>query len=195
MKILKQNWHLFLLGIISFFLFSFKLKSSVSFEGDLGRDLFEIAKISFGNFTLLGQKGSFGGIYATPYYYYIFLLPFIIAGRKIEGILFFNVFLFVLALIFFTYSAIKKFGRLNGLLAGLAIMFLPFFIFSARNPRNGFTLTAFFMIFLTIIYFYDLNKFDRTKILLLGFFFGIILSTLFAYVTVFFAIFLLMFFC
>ena len=194
MKILKQNLYLILFGIISFILFSFKLKSSVSFEGDLGRDLFEIAKISFGNFTLLGQKGSFGGIYAAPYYYYIFLLPFIIAGRKIEGILYFNVFLFVSALIFFTYSSIKKFGRLNGFLSGLTMMFLPFFIFAARNPGNGFTLTAFFIIFLTTIYFYDLNKFNLTKILLLGFFFGIILSTLFAYVTVFFAILLLMFF-
>lgn len=194
MKIIRKYWFLLVLGIISFILFSFKLRSSVSFEGDLGRDLFEIAKISFGNFTLLGQKGSFGGIYTAPYYYYIFLLPFIILGRNIEGILFFNVFLFVSALIFFTFHAVKKFGRLNGFLSGLTMMFLPFFIFSARNPGNGFTLTTFFMIFLTVIYFYDLNKFSLIKILLLGFFFGIILSTLFAYVTVFFTVLLLMFF-
>lgn len=194
MKIIKKYWPLIILGFLSLFLFSLKIKSAVSFEGDLGRDLYEIAKISFGNFTLLGQKGSFGGIYTAPYHYYLFLLPFLISGRQIDGVLFFNIFLFVSALIFFSYNAIKKFGTISGFLSGLALMFLPFFIFSARNPGNGFTPTAFFFIFLTIIYFYDLNKFGQIKIFLLGLFFGIILSSLFAYITVSLAVILLMYF-
>jgi len=193
MKLIKKYWFLIVLGIISVCLFTFKLVTSTSFEGDLGRDLFEIAKISFGNITLLGPKGSFGGIYTAPYHYYIFLLPFILSGRQLDGVLFFNVILFSLALVFFSFHVAKKFGKLTGFLSGLTIMLLPFYIFSARNPGNGFTPTAFFLLFLTIAYFYDLNKFNLIKMLLFGFLLGLILSMLFAYVTIFIPILLFVF--
>src|SRR3972149_3675861 len=58
---IKKYWGLALLFFLSFILFSFGLFSSTSFQGDLGRDLYEIAKISYGNFTLLGPKGRIGG--------------------------------------------------------------------------------------------------------------------------------------
>ncbi len=185
MKFIRKYWISVILGLVSYFVFSFKLQPSTSFEADLGRDLFEIAKISFGNFTLLGPKGSFGGIYTAPYHYYMFLLPFIFVGRQLNGILFFNVLLFSLSLVFFSFHVSKQFGKLSGFLSGLVLMLLPFFIFSARNPGNGFTPTAFFLFFLTVVYFYDINKFVLIKIFLLGFLFGFILSMLFAYVTIF----------
>jgi len=184
MKFFRKYWLLIILFIISFFVFSFKLPSSTSFEGDLGRDLFEIGKISFGNFTLLGPKGSFGGIYTAPYHYYLFLLPFIVGGRQLNGILFFNVLLFTLSLIFFSFHMTKKFGQLVGFLAGLTLTLLPFFVFSARNPGNGFTPVAFFLFFLTVIYFYDLSQFNWLRIFLLGLLLGIIISSLFVYVVV-----------
>ncbi|PJA55184.1 hypothetical protein CO165_04915, partial [Candidatus Roizmanbacteria bacterium CG_4_9_14_3_um_filter_33_18] len=184
MRILKRYWFLIILVLFSFFLFSFKIQSSSSFEGDLGRDLFEIGKISYGNFTLLGPKGSFGGIYTAPYHYYLFLIPFVIGGRQLSGILLFNSILFSLSLVFFSFHVSKKFGKLTGFLSGLIIMLLPFFVFSARNPGNGFTPTAFFLFFMTIAYFYDVNKFGLVKMLLFGFLFGLILSMLFAYVIV-----------
>jgi 4-amino-4-deoxy-L-arabinose transferase-like glycosyltransferase len=185
MKVFKRYWHLILLGLLSFFIFSFKLQSAASFEGDLGRDLYEIAKISLGNFTLLGPKGSFGGIYTAPYHYYLFAAPFLLVGKQLSGVLFFNVILFTFSLLFFSFHVSKKFGKLTGFLSGLVMMLMPFFIFSARNPGNGFTPTAFFLFFLTINYFYDINKFGLVKTLLLGFLFGLILSMLFAYVIVF----------
>ncbi|MFA6016679.1 MAG: hypothetical protein WC744_01165 [Patescibacteria group bacterium] len=193
MKFLKKYWLLIILFIISFFVFSFKLPSSTSFEGDLGRDLFEIGKISFGNFTLLGPKGSFGGIYTAPYHYYLFLLPFVNSGRQLNGVLFFNVFLFTLSLVFFSFRMAKKFGKLTGFLSGLTMMLLPFYIFSARNPGNGFTPVAFFVFFLTFIYFYDLNKFNWLKISLLGLFLGIIISSLFVYAIILIPILLFVF--
>lgn len=193
MNFLKKYWLVILLGLVSFFMFSYKLQTSVSFEGDLGRDLFEIAKISYGNFTLLGQKGSFGGIYTAPYHYYIFLLPFLISGRQLSGIVFFNALLFSLSISFFSLHVTKKFDKLTGFLSGLALSLMPFIIFSARNPGNGFTPVLFFLFFLTIVYFYDIAEFSWFKILLLGFLFGIILSMLFVYVTVLLPIFLLIF--
>lgn len=184
MKIIKRYWLLIVLGLLSFFIFSYKLQSASSFEGDLGRDLFEIAKISFGNFTLLGPKGSFGGIYTAPYHYYLFILPFILSGKQLSGVLFLNVLLFTASLVFFSFHVSKKFGKLTGFLSGLIMMLLPFFLFSARNPGNGFTPTAFFLVFLTIIYFYDINKFNWLKIFLLGLLLGIIISSLFVYVII-----------
>lgn len=194
MRIFKKYWFLIILGLFSFFLFSFKIQSSSSFEGDLGRDLFEIGKISYGNFTLLGPKGSFGGIYTAPYHYYLFLIPFIIGGRQLSGVLLFNAILFSLSLVFFSFHVSKKFGRLAGFLSGLVVILLPFFIFSARNPGNGFTPVLFFLVFLTIIYFYDLNKFNQLKILLLGLLLGIIISTLFVYVIILVPILLFLYF-
>lgn len=194
MEYLKKYWFLIILGLISFFIFSFKIQSSTSFEGDLGRDLFEIGKISHGNLTLLGPKGSFGGIYTAPYHYYLFLLPFIIAGRQLNGILFFNGLLFSLSLIFFSFHVSKKFDKFTGFFSGLVMMLLPFFIFSARSPGNGYTPAAFFLVFLTFIYFYDLNKLNQAKILLLGLFFGIIISTLFVYIIIFVPILLFIYF-
>lgn len=194
MNLIKKYWPLIILGLLSFFLFSFKIQSSSSFEGDLGRDLFEIGKISYGNFTLLGPKGSFGGIYTAPYHYYLFLIPFVIGGRQLGGILLFNAILFSLSLVFFSFHMSKKFGRLAGFLSGLVIALSPFFIFSARNPGNGFTPTAFFLFFLTIAYFYDLNKFNQLKILLLGLLLGIIISTLFVYVIILVPILLFLYF-
>ena len=184
MKFFKRYWLLIILGLLSFFIFSYKLQSASSFEGDLGRDLFEIAKISLGNITLLGPKGSFGGIYTAPYHYYLFVLPFILSGKQLSGVLFFNVLLFAASLVFFSFHVSKKFGKLTGFLSGLTMMLLPFFLFSARNPGNGFTPTAFFLFFLTIAYFYNINKFGLVKMLLFGFLFGLILSMLFVYIIV-----------
>lgn len=194
MNFLKKYWHLLLLLIISLAVFSYKLSPATSFEGDLGRDLFEIARISFGKLTLLGPKGSFGGIYTAPYHYYLFLLPFMIAGRQLNGILYFNVIIFSLSVVFFGYRAGKKYGTLTGFMSGLIFIMLPFFIFAARNPGNGYTPAALFLVFLTIVHFYDLNKFDNVKTSFLGLLFGIIISMLFAYVIIFLPVLFIVFF-
>ncbi len=193
MKFLKKYWFLVVLFIVSFLVFSYKLASSTSFQGDLGRDLFEIAKISSGNITLLGPKGSFGGIYTTPYYFYLFVPAFLAGGRGLIGVTYFNALIFSLALVYFAFLAGKKFGSLKGFLAGSTLTLFPFFIFSARNPSNGFTPAAFFLVFLVILYFFDISKFNWLKIFSFGFLFGLILSMLFVYATVTLPILLLVF--
>ena len=181
MGFFKKFWWLVIIFIFSFAVFSFKLLPAVSFEGDLGRDLYEIAKISYGNLTLLGPKGSFGGLYTAPYYYYLFVPAFLLFGRHLNGILFFNAFLFSLSLTFFAYLAGKKFGAIKGFLAAGALMLFPFFLFGARSPGNGFSHVPFFLLFLTILYFYDVSKFGPIKILLFGFLLGAVFSSLFVY--------------
>ncbi|MDH7476201.1 MAG: hypothetical protein QHH09_01880 [Microgenomates group bacterium] len=179
---------------ISFFLLSFKLSQSVFFEGDLARDLYEIEKISFGDITLLGPKGSFGGIYTAPYYYYLFLPAFLLTGRSIKGVIFFNALLFSFIIAFLSYFFILKFKKPSSLLAPLSLMLFPFFIFSGRNPGNGFSHIPFFILFLSLVYFFDINKFNFLKILSLGLLFGFIISMQFSYFPLVIPILLFLFF-
>ena len=191
---IKKYWGLALLFFLSFILFSFGLFSSTSFQGDLGRDLYEIAKISYGNFTLLGAKGSFGGIYTAPYYFYLSTPAFILTGRHLNGVIFFNALLFSASLVFFSYHVGKKFGEMKAILAATALMLFPFFLFGARSPGNGFTHIPFFLVFLTILYFYDVNKFDWLKMGLFGLLLGGIFSSLFAYGSIAVPLLILVFF-
>ena len=181
MAFLKKYFWPVVILILSYILFSFKLVSFSSFQGDLGRDLYEIVKISYGNLTLLGPKGSFGGLYTTLYYFYLFVPTFLLAGRHLNGVIFFNALLFSLALVFFAYLVGKKFGTLKGFLSAGALMLFPFFIFGARNPSNGFSHIPFFLAFLSVLYFYDINKFSVIKVFLFGFLLGAIFSSLFVY--------------
>lgn len=194
MKFLKNHWPSIITFLLSFCIFSFRLAQSASFEGDLGRDLYEIARISYGKISLLGPKGSFGGLYTTPYYFYLLLPSFIAFGRHLDGILFLNALLFSLSLAFFCNHVSKKFGTLAGLLSGSILMLFPFFVSSARRPGNGFTHIPLFIIFLSIAYFYDWKKLQRFTLLLLGFFLGVIFSMLFAYASIALSILLLIFF-
>ncbi len=168
--------------LFSFVVFTYKISESTSFQGDLARDLYEILKISNGDFTLLGPKSSFGGIYTTPYYFYLFLPVFILTGKSIIGVIYFNAFLFSFSLAFFTYFLVKKNKSfLSSLLVSLSFILFPFIIFSGRNPGNGFSHIPFFLIFLTIIYFFDVNQFKIWQIIALGFLFGFIVSMQFSY--------------
>jgi len=193
MKSLYKKWLPLIIFIVSLFIFTFKLSFSTSFEGDFGRDLYEIEKITQGNLTLLGPKGSFGGIYTAPYYFYIFAVPYLAFGKSIGAILYSNAFLFACALAFFGYLAIKKYGQLKGILATVTFSMMPFIIFSARNPGNGFSHIPLFVIFLSFVYFLDINRFPWWGIGMVGLLFGVIVSMLFAYAILVIPIFILVF--
>ncbi|MCX7589662.1 MAG: hypothetical protein N2Z85_01835, partial [Patescibacteria group bacterium] len=171
-NIIQKYWFLIFIFLFSFFVFSFKIFSSVSFEGDLARDLYEILKISNSNLTLLGPKGSFGGLYTAPFYYYLFVPSFLLSGKEIYGIIIFNILLFSFSISFFCYFLLKKYRFFSVLFSGLILFFLPFMIFSARNPGNGFSHIPFFIIFLSILFFWDINKSSFLKSFLFGFLFG-----------------------
>ena len=179
---------------VSFFILFFRLSSSVAFVGDFGRDLYEIAKIASGNLTLLGPKGSFGGLYTTPYYYYLFVIPFILGGKNLIGVLLFNCFLFSFSIGLLTFFIQKNTNSIKALLAGLSFSFMSFIISSGRQPGNGFTHIPFFLIFLAIFYFFDAKKFSSWKTLLIGFLFGFIVSMIFGYGILVIPIFLFVYF-
>jgi len=181
MKMLKMVALPFFICFVFFFIYQYRIGASVPFVGDMGRDLYEIAKISYGKVTLLGPKGSFGGIYTAPYFFYLFVPAFLLAGRSIIGILFFNAFLFSASLGILTYFVQKKYGSFCAIASSVILGCLPFFVMSSRQPGNGFTHIPFFIVFLAITYFTNFNKISPLKIFVLGLFLGIIFSTQFAY--------------
>ena len=161
-------------GLSVFFLISFKINSSLIFHSDFARDLFEILKISQGNHTLLGPKLSFGGLYPASYYFYLFVPAFLFSGFNIMSLVYFNAFLFALAISYFFINAIKKFPFWKSFAASLAITLIPIFLFASRNPSVSNTHLAFLLMLLTYIYF---KKIDHPLVLvLLGLAFGVIIN-------------------
>ncbi|GIW65399.1 MAG: hypothetical protein KatS3mg093_378 [Candidatus Parcubacteria bacterium] len=179
---MKKHLISILLFFIAFIIFSYKLPQSISFEGDLARDLYEIEKISLGDFTLLGPKSSFGGIYTTPYYYYLFVPAFVLSGKNINGVIFFNALLFSLTVSLFYLLLSSKYKKHHIILIPIVLMLLPFFIFSARNPGNGFSHIPFFILFLVLLYFSKTQELNTIQSLFLGFLFGFIISMQFSYI-------------
>lgn len=63
-------------AIFAFFLRWYLLPSHLFFGPEQGRDFLEIKKIAEGNFTLIGPKTDFSGVFHGPLYYYLAAIPF-----------------------------------------------------------------------------------------------------------------------
>lgn len=155
--------------------YSYKLFSSFDFHPDFARDIYDLLFIVRGKLSLIGPKTSFGGIYNGPYYYYLFAPIFYLTKLNIYSLLIFNIFLFLLGLIFFHIHILKKYGLLPSILSTLLIALLPFYLINSRMPWNGSTYLPLLLIFLTLLYFYDF-KGNRISLFLLGFLAGVIIN-------------------
>lgn len=163
-----------IVGLFVFFIISFKISDSLIFHSDFARDLFNILKISQGNHTLLGPKLSFGGLYPASYYFYLFVPVFLLSGFNIMSLVYFNAFLFALAVSYFFISALKKFPLWKSAVASIAITLIPIFLFTSRNPSVSNTFLSFLLMLFTYIYF---NKIDQPFVLVfLGLALGIIIN-------------------
>jgi hypothetical protein len=68
-----------LIIIFIFILYCYRLPQSLSVNTDYAKDVYAIAKMSQGHFTLLGPALS-AGIFAGPYYYYLMLPGLVLSG-------------------------------------------------------------------------------------------------------------------
>jgi len=170
----KNIFYGLIISFIVFIIITFRLNDSLIFHSDFARDLFEILKISQGNQTLLGPKLSFGGLYTASYYYYLFVPVFLLSGFKIMSIFYFNALLFVLAILYFFVKAIKKYSLWKVTMASILFAIIPIFLFSSRNPSISNTHLALLLMFLTFVYFNQIEQ--PIIILILGFLFGVIIN-------------------
>lgn len=155
-----------------FILYNYKLTTSHWYHPDFSRDLYEILKITRGDFTLLGPKLTFGGLYTGPYQFYLFAPIFWLTNANINALLSFNVLLFVAALGYFTLKSYQKYGLIKSVVASLSIGLLPLYIFASRDPSNAYTYIPFLFFLLTYIYFTDSYKWY--VLIGLGFIMGVI---------------------
>ncbi|MBA3283870.1 MAG: hypothetical protein H0U27_02260 [Nitrosopumilus sp.] len=170
-KLLGIGSVLFVTSIIFFF----HIISSYNFDSDFGRDINDIYSIANGNITLLGPKSSFGGIFTTPYYYYLFVPILLLSKFNWEGILYFNAFLFSCAIAYIWYLLHEKYGVIKASLAALSITLLPVVLISARNPGNAYTYIPLLMCFITSI---AQQKIESKKVLIvLGLVGGVLIGT------------------
>lgn len=170
----KYTFSIFLFLVIVA-VYSYKLLSSFDFHPDFARDIYDLLFIVRGKLSLIGPKTSFGGIYNGPYFYYLFAPIFYLTKLNIYSLLVFNIFLFLLGLIFFHCQVLKKYGILSSVLSTLFIALLPFYLTFSRMPWNGSTYLPLLLIFLTLIYFYDFKE-NRISLFLLGFLAGVIIN-------------------
>lgn len=163
-----------LIFVFYLFLYTYKIVDSYQFNTDIARDSYGIIEIAQGKFTLIGPKLNFGGLYAGPYYYYLFAPILFLSSYSFSSILLFNASLFALALVYFFLEVKKRASLLKSLLYTAAIGFLPLYMITARNPGNAYTYIPLFLVFLTYTYFGNPAK--RSDFLLLGLACGIIVN-------------------
>lgn len=166
----------FILLIFLFFysIYSFKLPSAYIFNTDIARDSNDIIGIAQGKLSLVGPKLNFGGLYAGPYYYYLFVPILFMSNFQFVSILIFNSSIFALALIYFFLKVKNNFSFLWAILCTCLIGLLPLYVSSSRNPGNGFTYIPFLLFFLTYIYFNNIQ--NRKELFYLGLLAGIIVN-------------------
>lgn len=172
----RKNWIFIYLLFLSVFylLYSYRLTSSYLFNTDIARDSYGIIKVAQGKFTLIGPKLNFGGLYAGPYYYWLFAPILFLTKYSFVSILFFNASLFVLALAYLLYKFESRLGLPNALLYAIAVGLLPLYIVTARNPGNAYTYFPALLVLLTYCYFDNISK--KRDFLLLGIACGILVN-------------------
>lgn len=163
-----------LIGLIIFALYIFRIDEALIFHSDFARDLYEILKVAQGNLTLLGPKLSFGGLYAGPYYFYLFVPVFILTGISILSIPIFNAFLFACSLAYFAKKTIDKHSLTKGIFATICLSSVTLTVFAARSPGNATSYLPLLLILLTYIHFERIDS--RLKLIVLGLTFGIIVN-------------------
>ncbi len=170
----KNVFGALLLGLLTFALYVYKIETSLIFHSDFARDLYEIIKIAKGNLTWLGPKHSFGGLYAGPYYFYLFVPIFWLTNFSILSLPIFNAFLFSSALSYFAKKSIDKYSIWKGIVATLCLSIITLTVYTARSPGNANTYIPLLLLLLTYIHFERIDT--RLKIIILGLMYGIILN-------------------
>jgi len=164
------------LFIVLFFtlLYTHNLIPATSFEGDLARDAYDMLKIAKGDFTLLGPKLSFGGIYSSPFYYYLFAPILFLFRFNFESVIYSNAIFFAITLGVFFYNLYPKLKTFKTLLLTLCLGLTPLGIFLARHPGNAFTIMIFLQ--LLLLFFFVKPKFSLASLVITGFLSGVVVS-------------------
>ncbi len=124
---------------------------SLSFDTDLGRDLMQISNIQKGEVVWLGPWLG-PGLHASSAYYYLYYPSIVLFGGKIAGMVWFNLFLGLLAIGYFGYYALKKYGY-AGVAGTLVLGLLPLMNDNILHPGNGFSYMYFVLISFTALWF------------------------------------------
>ena len=129
--------------ILCFYLFH--LLSSFNFDNDFGRDIGDILSISRGDLRLLGPKLSFGGIHASPWYYYLFVPVIFLFPAYPESVVISSVVISVLTLMagYLILTRILTVNHWKATLLTLSMALSPVMVFSVRNPGNAFSYIPF----------------------------------------------------
>ncbi len=170
---MNKFWVGFGIFIAFCLLYWYRLPQSLYINTDYGKDLFAIAKISRGHFSLLGPVLS-AGFFAGPYYYYLMVPALLLSGFNPYALAATSVVLFSSSLAAAFYFFSRKFSLVSSVLAVLALGISPLFIMAAREPANGLTYLPLLLLFICLVYFQP--RFSLWSVMALGLLAGVILN-------------------
>lgn len=130
-KIVKSNWRLILILVLSLIIRVWRVDSLITIGGDQGQDLEIIYQISKGNLTLLGPK--IAHIQGTSFYlgsaYYYLQLPFVwLTGFDPIGSVIPIIFARFLTIIFIYIISLKIFGKYEAVFASIIAAFSHYWV-------------------------------------------------------------------
>lgn len=161
-----MKFKILLVFLVFLGIYTFKLPSSFYPDTDFTRDMYEMIKIAQGKMTLIGPALRVG-IFAGPYYYYLFTPILAMSHCDTNFVLYFNAFLFAAALVYLYWKIPKIYP--------VAIIGISnFYLLSARHPGNGYSYLPLLLIFVTTLF---LDKdFGKVKMVFSGLLAGIIVN-------------------
>jgi len=158
--VIKKNWYLFLIILLSAFLRLYKISSYMTFLGDEGRDaLVWLRMVRNHKFTLIGPQTSIGNMYLGPLYYYLMLPFYILLGTVGPSI---GVALFGGATTFLLWFCGREwFSEKVGLLAAFFYAISPVGVVLSRSSWNPNVIPFFALLAIYGIYqFWQKDKFE-----------------------------------
>jgi hypothetical protein len=123
---------------------------------------------------LLGPKLSFGGIYSSPIYYYLFTPILFLFRFDFSSVIYANALLFALGLSLCFYWFSQKFGFFKASFFCFTLGLTPLYLFLARHPGNAFTIMFFLQLLLLLLVLKP--KLNLTTLMASGFLSGVIVS-------------------
>lgn len=135
---MKKNVGAILLFLVLTCLYNYRLFESMNMDSDFARDLYAILKLARGDLSLLGPPLT-GGVFAGPWYYYIFV-PALVLGRLDPNlVLIANSLFFAMSILLFYVTLSNIWGIRIALFSSLILGLSNVFLEASRHPGNAYS--------------------------------------------------------
>ncbi|RLA73428.1 MAG: hypothetical protein DRG30_06380 [Epsilonproteobacteria bacterium] len=137
MRFLRKYWSIILILALALFLRLYNIAGTMTFLEDEGRDMLIVKRmLDTKRPVLIGPQTSTGNMYLGPLYYYIIIIPLVLAKMNPVGPAIF-IALTGVATVWLVYLLAKRwFGKTPALVSSLMYAIFPMIVLFTRNSWN-----------------------------------------------------------